>query len=33
MIRLTLVSLRGGKIDDKEYVEHHLDVTRWECLD
>jgi hypothetical protein len=26
-------SKRGGKIDDKEYVEHHLDVTRWECLD
>ena len=39
-IRLTgkVIELRGGskrgsKIDDQEYVEHHLDVTRWECLD
>ena len=39
-IRLTgkVIELRGGskrgsKIDDKEYVEYHLDVTRWECLD
>jgi hypothetical protein len=26
-------SKRGSKIDDKQYVEYHLDVTRWECLD
>jgi len=39
-IRLTgkVIELRGGskrgsKIDDKAYVEYHLDVTRWECLD
>jgi hypothetical protein len=40
-IRLTgeVLELRGGskrpgsKIDDQEYVEYHLDVTRWECLD
>jgi hypothetical protein len=40
-IRLTgiVVEVRGGskrpgsKIDDKEYVEYHLDVSRWECLD
>ena len=34
----TVMELRGGskrgtKIDDKEYVEYHLDVSRWECLD
>ena len=40
-VRLTgkVVEVRGGskrpgsKIDDQEYVEYHLDVTRWECLD
>lgn len=26
-------SKRGSKIDDKEYVEYHLDASRWECLD
>jgi len=35
----TVMELRGGskrpgsKIDDPEYVEYHLDVSRWECLD
>jgi hypothetical protein len=40
-IRLTgiVVEVRGGskrpgsKIDDQGYVEYHLDVSRWECLD
>jgi hypothetical protein len=40
-VRLTgkVVEVRGGskrpgsKIDDQEYVEYHLDVSRWECLD
>ena len=40
-VRLTgkVVEVRGGskrpgsKIDDREYVEYHMDVSRWECLD